>query len=232
MIECSACFPAATSFLLRCGSIAADSVVVWQEGGRYGVNFLLPLSEEQLTEQLSRNSAISSRRRLKGESDSPTDKSPAIMPARQMHGTAGDSSLAAYLSSIEVCHQQVESCAFSLETVLMSELSDIGQLSTVRLRLRQANLARTQVALDACRHLMTIYPAQRSLRDLQQRELDVSHMISSHVQSWTVQALLDDWNGYCLATNKVLEGVRELMAAEKTLLYPMLRAGAYEHRPR
>ena len=231
LIECAASFPPAATFLVRCGSIAADSVVVWQQNGRYGVNFRLPLSEEQVKEQLSRNSAISDRKLPKGEANSPTDKRPATMSARQMLDTAGSSALAAHLSAIEACHHLVESCACNLETILASELSDIGQFSTARLRLRQANVARTQVVLDTCRHLMAIYPAQHSLRQLQQRELDVSHTISAHVQSWTVPALLGDWDGYCLATKKVLADVRELIAAEKKMLCPVLRGGRVREYP-
>lgn len=68
MIECSASFPSAKSFLLRSGSIAADAVVVWEKSGRYGVNFRLPLSERQVTEQLYRNNAISSRKLLERQS--------------------------------------------------------------------------------------------------------------------------------------------------------------------
>lgn len=65
MIECTASFPPAASFFLCCGSIAADAVIVWEKGGRCGVNFRVPLSERQVTEQLSRNDAIVSRKLLK-----------------------------------------------------------------------------------------------------------------------------------------------------------------------
>lgn len=231
MIECSASFPPAASFLLRCGSIAAHSVVVWQKSDQYGVNFRFPLSEEQVTEQLSRNVAISSRKLLKRQSDSPTDKSAMANTAHQMRCKVESSASAAYLSAIEASHQEVETCVFNLETIMAGELSDIGRFSAVRLRLRQANLARTQVALDACRHLMTIQPAQPNLRDLQRRELDLSQMISLHVQQWTTQGLQDDWGGYCRATRRVLESVRELVAAEKKQLCPVLQGGVCEHRP-
>lgn len=232
MIECSASFPPAASFFLRCGSIAADAVVVWEKSGRYGVNFRLPLSREQLTEQMSRNDAINSRKLLKGCSDSPTDKSSTAMTVHQMRDTVGGSALAGHLLAIEASHQQVESCVLLLETIIAGELSDIGQFSVARLRLRQANLARTQVALAACRHLITTTQAPKSLRDLQRSELEVSQMISEHVQHWTMQALQNNWGGYCHATRKILESVRELIAAEKKLLCPLLRGGGQVNRPR
>lgn len=152
------------------------------------------------------------------------------MTVHQMRDTGGNSVSAAHLSALEASHQQVESCLSALETIMADGLSDMSQFSTVRLRLRQANLARTHIALAACGHLMTIRHAQHSLRELERSELDVSQMISAHVQRWTTQGLQDDWDGYCHETRRVLEGVRKLIAAEKKLLCPMLRRGAYERR--
>lgn len=220
MIECSASFPPAASFLLRCGSIAADSTIIWQKNGQYGVNFTLPLSESQMTEQLSRNSGISPRKLTLERSGSPTLRSPTANNAHQTSDRRVSSALGVRLSAIKASHQKVESCVFELEAFMAGELSDVGAFSSARLRLRQANVARTQAVLDACRHLLTLQPGQLSLRDLQRRELDVSQMISLHVQQWTTERLQNDWGGYCRATRKVLERVRELIAAEKKLLRP------------
>lgn len=68
MIECSASLPRDSSFLLRCGSIAANADVVWEKSGQFGIKFRSPLSERQVTEQLSRNDAIASRKLLKRKS--------------------------------------------------------------------------------------------------------------------------------------------------------------------
>ena len=56
--------PLATGFriTLRCGAITADACVAWTAGDRIGVSFDRPLPEGELTEQLSRSSAISTRR--------------------------------------------------------------------------------------------------------------------------------------------------------------------------
>lgn len=137
MIECSTAFPPAASFFLRCGSIAANAAVVWEKSGRYGVNFHLPLSKAELTEQLSRNDAINSRKQLKSRSDSPGDRSPTATTVHQIRNTAGNAPLAAHFSAVEGCHQQVESSLFVLKTMIAGELSDIGELSAARLRLRQ-----------------------------------------------------------------------------------------------
>lgn len=69
MIECVASLPLATSFLLRCGSIATDADVVWEKGGQFGIKFRLPLSERQVTEQVARNDAIAARQLLQRQAD-------------------------------------------------------------------------------------------------------------------------------------------------------------------
>lgn len=210
MIECAASFPPAASFLLRCGSISAGAVIVWEKGGRYGVSFRSPLSDRQVTEQLSRNGAIGSRQRANSPIPGCVDTSPAA--TRSEPGpVSGPTSLGA-------AHEQVELCMISLEAIMEGELSDIAQFSAVRLRLRQANVVRTQIALEACRHPATVKGAPSGLRDLERTELAVSQMISEHVQQWTMQTVQENWRGYCRATGKVLAAVRTLMATEKALL--------------
>lgn len=154
------------------------------------------------------------------------------MTVHQTCARVGPSPSAVYLSDLEASQQSVESYLVALETIMGGELSDIGHLCGARLRLRQANLARTCIALDACRHLLTDRHSQQSLRDLQLSELKVSQLISVHVQCWTTKALQDDWEGYCRETTKVLDRVRELIAAEKKLLCRMLRQSVDEHRSR
>lgn len=221
MIECSACLPSEALFLLRCGSISAASLVVWQRGAQYGVNFRLPLTEGQLTEQLSRHHAIESRRLPNPRAKSSKDERQPLGTGDQLLGSAVSITSATILSAILASHQQVETCVVELESIIAGQLDDIPQFNATRLQLRQANRARTQIALDACRHLMALQPSQPDLRALQRMELDISQMISMHVQKWPVAALRGDWTGYCRATRKILQGVRELIAAEKKLLCPM-----------
>lgn len=221
MIQCSAYFRPGASFFLRCGSITAESVIVWGENGRYGINFRLPLTERQLMEQLSRSKALDFRKRSKGPSGSPINR--VFKTAHNMPETKGMTPWTAHLSAVEASQTQVNSCMSALETFLAGELSDLGQFSAARLRLRQANVNRTRVALEACRYLMKIDPTLTGLSNLQRLELDTSQMISEHVQYWPLQKIKADWKGYCGATGKVLTGVRELITAERRLLCRMLQ---------
>lgn len=65
MIETPALLRTGMSVLLRCGSIFAQAVVVWSSGCQTGVNFVVPLNDRELAEQLARTAAMSSRRLLR-----------------------------------------------------------------------------------------------------------------------------------------------------------------------
>lgn len=223
LIECSAPFPPDASLFLRCGSIAADSRVVWEKGGQYGVNFHCPLNEEQVKEQLSRNNAIVALQNLNERSGPDASRSDAN-PVGQRVDTEAEATSAEHLEALEASHRQVEDCTVRLEAIMASDLSDLGQFSAARLQLRRANLDRTQIALDLCRHLIATTSSRHSLRDLQRQELDVSQMISHHVHSWTMPRIEEDWTGYCSATREILEAVRALIASEKQVLAPLLHA--------
>ena len=145
------------------------------------------------------------------------------MNAHLSRQIASASESAAHLSALEAAHHEVESCVSRFEAIIAEMLSDVGQFNAARLRLRQANMARTQAALDASRYLIRADNPQTELLNLKQRVLDHSQSISKHVQSWDVQRIQNDWGGYCQATRRILRGVDELVALEKRLLCSPLR---------
>lgn len=133
---------------------------------------------------------------------------------------------ARFLSVIESAHHRLELCTIALESIMVEdECVDMAQFSAVRLRLAHANLTRTQVAREACSHLISIVSGKdaEALRDLQQCEIEHFQMISQHIQRWTTQAVQDHWHAYREATRRVLERNRELVSIEKKLLLPLLR---------
>jgi hypothetical protein len=70
MLETLAPLDPEDSLTLRCGSIAAEAVVVWQDNGRIGIRFVDPLSDREVTEQLCRAAAITTRRQEKTQTNS------------------------------------------------------------------------------------------------------------------------------------------------------------------
>lgn len=149
-----------------------------------------------------------------------------MAPATRKQFTPDPDISSAFAISIEVAHAEVELCIVALESILVDDkLADPDQFSTVRHRLAHANLTRTQVAREACTHLISITPTDNAqpLRDLQQSEIEHFQMISQHIRHWTPQTVQDHWHGYRDATQKVLTRARELVTIEKRVLLPLLR---------
>lgn len=68
MLEISAPFEVNSRVLLRCGTVAVHAIVVWSKAGRIGINFETPLTDAQVSEQVSRTTALAARRGLKQQS--------------------------------------------------------------------------------------------------------------------------------------------------------------------
>ena len=131
-----------------------------------------------------------------------------------------------FLATLEAAHYQVEQCIVGLESVMTAPGgAGAADFAVTRLRLGRANLARTQVAWQACDHLISALPSGQAeeLRGLQRHENEHSQTISEHIRRWPPRAVQSNWQGYRDATWKVLERARELIALEQKLLLPLLR---------
>ena len=64
MIATSAPLSAQTKIEFQCGSICAGGAVIWQRQSEFGIRFDQPISERQLSEQVLRSDAASSRRKV------------------------------------------------------------------------------------------------------------------------------------------------------------------------
>jgi hypothetical protein len=132
------------------------------------------------------------------------------------------------LAKLEGAQSDLETCVAGFEKILgLGEPTDMAEFGVVRLRLCRANLSRTQVAREICSQLVCIVPIHvtPAICDLEQREIEHFQLISQHVQRWTSEALQRDWPAYCEATHKLLDRTRELVAAERSILLPLLRDG-------
>ena len=125
---------------------------------------------------------------------------------------------------LEATHRQIEFCIEDLQAVT-SDGPPVGtQFSTIRLRIGKAILARRRIAHDAYSRLLAEVASDdvAAVRDLQQRELAQFHFTSEIIGHWTPQLLQGNWQEYCEASRRVRDGMREIIAAEKRLLYPLL----------
>lgn len=128
-----------------------------------------------------------------------------------------------WLSKLEFAQGDLERCIAAFEEVVQCGVPNIADFGIVRLRLCKANLARTQIAREACSVILRAAPHSSDISDLELREIEHFQSISRHVQRWTSNKLLDQWAEYCSATRELLERTRDLVASEKELLMPLLR---------
>lgn len=65
MFEISVPLAVRSRLIFRCGTITVSAIVAWQKGSCTGVRFDRLLADRDVTEQISRSSAVAARRELK-----------------------------------------------------------------------------------------------------------------------------------------------------------------------
>jgi hypothetical protein len=68
MLESSAPAEVNSRVALRCGTVVVDATVVWSDAGRVGINFVRPLTDAQVREQVARSTALAAYRQSKQQS--------------------------------------------------------------------------------------------------------------------------------------------------------------------
>jgi hypothetical protein len=63
-----------------------------------------------------------------------------------------------------------------------------------------------------------------ALCELRRRDLEQFQLTSRIIRDWTPALVVEDWAAYCAASRKAREGLSEIIAAERKLLYPLLGA--------
>jgi PilZ domain-containing protein len=65
MIETDAPLRQGAPIVLSCGTLEASGLIVWQRSERFGIQFLVPVGEERVLQQLHRSKAAADRRRAR-----------------------------------------------------------------------------------------------------------------------------------------------------------------------
>jgi hypothetical protein len=101
-----------------------------------------------------------------------------------------------------------------------------ASLGAMRLQIGKAILVKRQVVCQVYNELSAGHLAGKpeALRELKRRDLEQFQLTSKTIQQWTPALVQADWAGYHDASCKVREGLRQIIAAERALLYPLLGA--------
>jgi hypothetical protein len=128
------------------------------------------------------------------------------------------------LAQLTKTHADVLTAIDRLETLLQPEEPDRATLATARWRLTQASGRRRRL-LD-----QEIYPlveqgadgGEQGVRDLRAADGGAIAMSSQHIATWSIDHIADDWPGYRAAATTMLASMRQRIALETTILYPLL----------
>ena len=112
-----------------------------------------------------------------------------------------------------------------MEDVASAESPHHERVGLARLRVAQANLARRRIVMKLLSHLTSLVTvdAREALREHLRRDEDNSQKVSALIREWTPGAVLRDWDGYRDASRAIRSGIQQIIATEKTLLYPLLQ---------
>jgi hypothetical protein len=128
-------------------------------------------------------------------------------------------------SLLEAAHRQTEASIEALEATISGDLADGAQLKAQRKQIRQSNRARGQIASQVCRHLICAAgpPFADWIKELQRQESELFQAVWQHMRQWPHETAFRDWPGYTEAAKLLCRAIREIIHAEKEVLYPLLK---------
>jgi len=102
------------------------------------------------------------------------------------------------------------------ETAVASARARLGRLSGQRRRMFDA--ACNRLSEDASPHVLQRI---KTLRELNAAQLAAS---TTHIGAWGLKQLVEDWHGYVRTAAPMRQSMRDLIAADREILFPMLRS--------
>ena len=129
------------------------------------------------------------------------------------------------LTDLHQAHERLLAALDDLEALTAVAQPDSAAIAAVRWKLSRASGQRRRLVDEASARLIetaTVGEAQ-AVRTLQQRIAESQSASSRHVGAWSIRKVVEDWDGYRAASADMRAAMRERIAAEKRLLYPLLQ---------
>jgi hypothetical protein len=128
------------------------------------------------------------------------------------------------LDEFRLVHEEMEAALANLDALTSEPLLDETRLASARLKLSRASGKRRRLVDAATVQLLDgAAPSDarklRALRELNAIQLEVS---TRHIGTWGLRQIAADWPGYCHASVNMRQSLRELIAADRETLYPLL----------
>lgn len=129
------------------------------------------------------------------------------------------------LIELKTLHRELLAAIAAVEQLVADAEPDRGRLPAARASLVNASARRRRwIENHVYPHLDGQLPAedQRGLDALRDENVDLRAQSLAHVNDWTIEAIVRDWNGYRRAAAAMMASMRQRILAEQELLYPLL----------
>jgi len=130
----------------------------------------------------------------------------------------------AMLANLRAIHAELEAAMDELDLLTAAPAPSPTAVTAARTRLSKASGKRRGL-FDAATNLIVETAAQpdaqriRGLRDLNAAQLEKS---TQHIGAWGLRQLTEDWPGYVRTAAPMRQSMRDLIAADRAVLLPML----------
>jgi hypothetical protein len=129
------------------------------------------------------------------------------------------------LVELKGLHRELLAAIAALEALVAAAEPDRTRLPGIRAHLVNASARRRRwIDNHVYPHLLGHLPAQdgRLLEGLRSQNIELRELSLQHVNRWTVETIFRDWTGYRRAASAMTASMRQRIAAEQALLYPLL----------
>lgn len=140
-------------------------------------------------------------------------------------GQFGSRNSAALLATLREAHGTLLAAMEVMDQVTRRPLPDRIQFTAGRWRISHASMARRSVWEACFRHLLpVVHPrTAQALDELNREDFELMHLSAAHIARWSADSVEQEWPTYCHASRAIRGQMAVRIAAEKRLLYPLLR---------
>lgn len=130
----------------------------------------------------------------------------------------------AMVDDLRSAHGEVARALDVLERLTRAHVPDESAVALARVNLSRASGKRRRL-IDAITSQLLEGASEADaarLRELRAQNADQLKASTAHIGAWGLQNVLADWPGYCRASVTMRKSIRDLIAADRETLIPML----------
>lgn len=129
---------------------------------------------------------------------------------------------AVLLRELRDAHAKLLEAMADLDTLTRGPVPPRDRVIDARWSISRASLARRTLWHSIHRHLAVRASEQetKELQRLYESDMTLLRSSSEHVAKWSITAVLQDWEDYCVASNAIRWKMKAAIGSEQRVLYP------------